>query len=299
MTEKTSKTLSAGNEILKYPLDIGGTNYPFMHIKINERQGKADEGFVTDIFTYIPIGIFQNDGMSYGNLERGLIGSGIEALTSGSFTVTGEDLMAAAGQFTSSLQNFTGVDMTGGYNAGVAKAGVAMNPSAVTTFESSEIRTFDINLKFITESKEESQRVKTIINRIREFMYPEKVGTFALQYPATFEIRFYAPVNGQMAETTHMPVFMPAYCTGLQTTYNASHSSFHPDGAPVEVDCQLSFRETHQLTREELNARMSERGISTSDALDEEGTIELSDEMKEELAKHRAEVDKQKENIDE
>ena len=139
-----------GNETLKYPLNIGENGmYPFMHIKINERYLKPDEGFVTDIYTYIPIGIFQNDGMSYGNLERGLIGAGIDALSNGAFSVTAEDLLAASGQFTSSLTNFTGVDLTGGYNAGVAKAGVAMNPSAVTTFESAEVRTFDINLKFI------------------------------------------------------------------------------------------------------------------------------------------------------
>jgi len=278
MGQKTTDT-EKGNEILKYPLDMGGKNYPFMHIKINERNLTKSEGFVTDIFTYIPIGIFQNDGMSYGNLERGLIGAGIEALSNGSFTVTGEDLMAAAGQFTSSIQSFTGMDVTAGYNAGVAKAGIAMNPTAVTTFESSEIRTFDINLKFITESEKESEKVGTIINRIREFMYPEKVGSFALQYPATFEIRFYAPVHGVMKETPYMPVFMPAYCTGLQTTYNASHSSFHPDGAPVEVDCQLSFRETHQLTREDIRARMAERGIAFSKAEDETGTTELSEEQ--------------------
>ncbi len=285
-----------GNETLKYPLNIGENGmYPFMHIKINERYLKPDEGFVTDIYTYIPIGIFQNDGMSYGNLERGLIGAGIDALSNGAFSVTAEDLLAASGQFTSSLTNFTGVDLTGGYNAGVAKAGVAMNPSAVTTFESAEVRTFDINLKFITNSAKESQVVGKIINRIREFMYPEKIGSFALQYPATFEIKFYAgtsadPENAKetiIKETPYMPVFMPAYCTGLQTTYNASHSSFHPDGAPVEVDCQLSFRETHQLTREELNERMKERGISTSLAEDEKGTIELSEEMKEEIERLR------------
>ena len=281
-------TTISGTEQLKFPPDIGqGGIYPFMNIKINERQGSADEGFITNIFTYIPIGIFNNDGISYNNLERGLIGSGLEALTSGNFALTQEDVMAAAGEITSQVASYTGFDPTAGYNTAVAKAGIALNPSAVTTFESTEIRQFDINLKFITNSAEESATVSTIINRIREFMYPEQIGSFALQYPATFEIRFFAPVNGQIKETPYMPVYMPAYCTGLQTTYNASHATFHPDGAPVEVDCQLSFRETEQLTREKLTAMMNDRGIPISAALDEKGTTELSDESKRFLDEQR------------
>lgn len=278
-----------GNETLKYPPDMGGNLYPFMQIRINERALKQDEGFTTDIFTYIPVGIFQNDGMAYNNLERGLLGAGLEALTNEQFVLTAEDLQAAAGQFTGAFQNFTGIDASMGYNAGIAKKGIAMNPTAVTTFEASEIRTFDINLKFITNSADESATVGKIINRIREFMYPEKIGSFSLQYPATFDIRFFVPrASGdsiEIAETPYMPIYMPAYCTGLQTTYNSTHSSFHPDGAPVEVDCQLSFRETHQLTREDLNERMAERGITTSLAENEEGTkyVETDEELSEAL----------------
>ena len=274
-------TIHGGNEVLKYPPEINASKYPFMNIKINERQGASDEGFVTDIYTYIPVGIFNNDGISYNNLERGLIGSGIEALSQQGVSLTQEDIMAAAGEFTSQASAYVGMDISGGYSAGVAKAGVALNPSAVTTFESTEIRQFDINLKFITNSNKESQVVAKIINRIREFMYPEQIGTFALQYPATFEIKFYSPGSSQ--PNPFMPIYMPAYCTGLQTTYNPSHASFHPDGAPVEVDCQLSFREAEQLTREKLNILMQENGVDISGAENEDGTTELSAETKETL----------------
>ena len=272
-----------GNEVLKYPPEINASKYPFMNIKINERQGASDEGFVTDIYTYIPIGIFNNDGVSYNNLERGLIGSGIEALSQQGVSLTQEDIMAAAGEFTSQASAYIGMDISGGYSAGVAKAGIALNPSAVTTFESTEIRQFDINLKFITNSNDESKVVAKIINRIREFMYPEQIGTFSLQYPATFEIKFYSP--GSSLPNPFMPIYMPAYCTGLQTTYNPSHASFHPDGAPVEVDCQLSFRESEQLTREKLNILMEENGVEISGAENESGTTELSVEQQETLDK--------------
>lgn len=281
-----------GNETLRYPPDMGGKLIPFMQIRINERSLTKDEGFVTDIFTYIPVGIFQNDGMAYNNLERGLLGAGIQALSNEQFVLTAEDIQAAAGQFTGAFQNFTGIDASLGYNAGVAERGIAMNPTAVTTFEASEIRTFDINLKFITNSADESATVGKIINRIREFMYPEKIGQFSLQYPATFDIRFFVPKavgDGiEIEETPYMPIYMPAYCTGLQTTYNSTHSSFHPDGAPVEVDCQLSFRETHQLTREALRERMAERGISASLAEDEQGTTYIDEDLSTSLEGLRA-----------
>lgn len=282
MTRQVSKLSNVmGNEILRYPLQIE-TNYPYMNIKINERQGNADEGFITDIYTYIPVGIFNNDGISYNNLERGLIGSGIEALSQQGVALSQEDIMAAAGEFTSQASAYIGFDISGGYSAGVAKAGVALNPQSVTTFESTEVRAFDINMKFITNSSEESQVVAKIINRIREFMYPEQIGTFALQYPATFEIKFYMPGDSGKPNP-FMPLYMPAYCTGLQTTYNPSHASFHPDGAPVEVDCQLSFREAEQLTREKLNKLMTENGMNISGAEDEKGTVELSEDYQKAL----------------
>jgi len=273
-----------GSEILRYPPAID-SNYPYMQIKINERQGEIDEGFVTDIYTYIPVGIFNNDGISYNNLERGLIGGGIEALSQQNVSLTQEDIMAAAGEFTSQATAFTGFDVSGGYSAAVAKAGVALNPQAVSTFESTEIRQFDINMKFITNSSAESKTVRTIINRIREFMYPEQIGTFALQYPATFEIKFFMP--GSEKPNPFMPLYMPAYCTGLQTTYNPSHASFHPDGAPVEVDLQLSFRESDQLTREKINDAMvdtyGEEFISG--ATDETGRVDLDEEARQQLQK--------------
>jgi len=270
--EELEKYRKTANERLVYPSNLGEDGmYPFMKIMINERALKGDEGFTTTIYTYIPIGIFQNDGISYGTLERGLTGQVMETiLGNNNYALTREDLIAAASRGTSYVGDFVGFDVTGGYNVAVAKQGIAMNPSAVVTFDTTEIRQFDINLKFISETKEESAEIGKIINRIQNFMYPEKIGKFALQYPATFFIEFYAPdENLDITRTPLMPIYAPAYCTGLQTTYNPSHSSFHPDGTPVEVDVQLSFRETRALVREDLHELYKDAGISISDAPNE------------------------------
>lgn len=282
----TSVVEKSGVEKIVFPKNLGESGiYPFMHIRINERQGQEKEGYVTSIFTYIPVGIFNNDGISYGNLEQGLVGASINAVLGAArgngIVLTQEDLMAAAGAGAGAVQSFVGFDPTGGYNIGMTKKGVAANPAAVTAFESPEIRNFDINLKFITESAEESKEVGKIINRIQEFMYPEKIGQYALQYPATFEVEFYAPVNGEIKRTPYMPLYAPAYCTGLQTTYNPSHASFHPDGAPVEVDVQLSFKEKDMLVREDIKRMMNEAGITHSDAEDETGVTLTETELTE------------------
>lgn len=280
----TSVVEKSGVEKIVFPKNLGESGiYPFMHIRINERQGQEKEGYVTSIFTYIPVGIFNNDGISYGNLEQGLVGASINAVLGAArgngIVLTQEDLMAAAGAGAGAVQSFVGFDPTGGYNIGMTKKGVAANPAAVTAFESPEIRNFDINLKFITESADESKEVGKIINRIQEFMYPEKIGQYALQYPATFEVEFYAPVNGEIKRTPYMPLYAPAYCTGLQTTYNPSHASFHPDGAPVEVDVQLSFKEKDMLVREDIKRMMNEAGITHSDAKDETGVTLTETEL--------------------
>lgn len=268
----TSVVEKSGVEKIVFPKNLGESGiYPFMHIRINERQGQEKEGYVTSIFTYIPVGIFNNDGISYGTLERGMTGQIIETLKgSNEKGLTAEDMEAAFSRVAGEVGGFVGFDITGGYNAAVAERGVAVNPSAVITLDSPEIRQFDIQLKFVAESKKESQQVSKFLRRIQEFMYPEQVGKFALQYPALFEIKFMVPVNGQYIESPFMPLYQKAYCTGMQNTYNSGHSSFHADGSPVEIDCQLSFREHKSLTREDIKERFATVGMDDLGSLFDE-----------------------------
>lgn len=260
-------------EVIVYPEDLRDeTNpKPYLQMTIHERHNSDKSGFTTNLYTYIPTGIFNNDGISYGTLERGMTGQIIETLKgSNEKGLTAEDMEAAFSRVAGEVGGFVGFDITGGYNAAVAERGVAVNPSAVITLDSPEVRQFDLQLKFVAESKKESQQVSKFLRRIQEFMYPEQVGKFALQYPALFEIKFMVPVNGQYIESPFMPLYQKAYCTGMQNTYNSGHSSFHSDGSPVEIDCQLSFREHKSLTREDIKERFETVGMDDLGSLFDE-----------------------------
>ena len=273
------KSTHSGTETIVYPEDIRDetSQKPYMQITIHERHGADKSGFTTNLYTYIPAGVFNNDGVSYGTLERGMTGQIFEQLKGNleGQGLTTEDVEAAFSRVVGEVGGAIGFDITGGYNAAVAERGVAVNPSAVITLDSSEVRQFDLTLKFVAESKKESETVSKIIRRIQEFMYPEKIGKFAVQYPALFEIKFMVPVNGTYIESPFMPFYEKAYCTGMQTTYNSGHSSFHADGSPVEVDCQLSFREHKNLTREDIKARYAQIGVDDlGSQFDELGTTD-------------------------
>jgi len=274
VTPETDKeSTHSGTETIVYPEDLRDeTNpKPYMQITIHERHGEDKSGFTTNLYTYIPAGVFNNDGISYGTLERGMTGQIIESLKGTDRSkLTAEDIEAAFSRVAGEVGGAIGFDITGGYNAAVAERGVAVNPSAVITLDSSEVRQFDMTLKFIAESKKESEQVSKIIRRIQEFMYPEQIGKFALQYPALFEVKFMVPVGGTYIESPFMPLYEKAYCTGMQTTYNSGHSSFHADGSPVEIDCQLSFREHRNLTREDIKARMALVGVDDLGSLYDE-----------------------------
>ena len=288
MTESTEnvtpveekESTHSGTETIVYPEDIRDekSQKPYMQITIHERHGADKSGFTTNLYTYIPAGVFNNDGVSYGTLERGITGQIFEQLKGNleGQGLTTEDVEAAFSRVAGEVGGFLGgIDITGGYNAAVAERGVAVNPSAVITLDSSEVRQFDLQLKFVAESKKESETVSKIIRRIQEFMYPEKIGKFAVQYPALFEVKFMVPVNGTYIESPFMPFYEKAYCTGMQTTYNSGHSSFHADGSPVEVDCQLSFREHKNLTREDIKRRYAQIGVDDlGSQFDELGTTD-------------------------
>ena len=75
------------------------------------------------------------------------------------------------------------------------------------------------------------------------------MGSIALVYPPLFHISFYS--EGRINE--YLPKIKPCYLTALDSTFNATSSTFHQDtGAPIEVDIALTFQEERVLVRQDL-----------------------------------------------
>lgn len=253
----------ADNKILRFPSDLGKyaeQGHAHMRIEIEERQGDTTIRPYC-LHTYMPIGIAVGDSQSYTNLDKGIAGKGFDIIaekmglkTGNGQAFTQQDLIvggaATVGQFASDIDSLTGgmFNAETGRRVGLLEAGVALNPNTVMTYEGPTVRTFSFNFKFIAESAEESETAKEIINVFRNYMYPERVGVLALQYPALFHIKFYAGEE----ENLHMPIIMPCYLTSLETTYNPTGNTFHRDGAPVELDMSIQLTETKTLVRQDL-----------------------------------------------
>ena len=252
-------------KILRFPDELGryvDEGHAHMRITVEERDNSSESGTIRPycIHTYMPIGISVGDGQNYTNLDLGISGQGAKLLLdrvtggSSSSTFSQQDLLiggaATIGQFSSDLDNLTGgfFNIDEKRRLGLLESGVALNPNTLITYEGPTVRTFSFSFKFISESAKESEIAKQIINVFRNYMYPDRVGVLALQYPAIFHLKFY---NGK-EENLHMPIIKPCYLTNLNTTYNPTGNTFHRDGAPVELDMELTFTETKSLVREDL-----------------------------------------------
>ena len=150
--------------------------------------------------------------------------------------------------------------------------GVAVNPNTKVAFEGTSVRTFQLDFKFIAESKAETEVAKQIINIFRNYMYPEKTGALSLQYPAEFKISFML----KKERNPYMPTILNSFLTNMTTTFNPSTNSTHADGSPTELDLSLTFQETRAMVRDDLYSE--EDGFPGSDAVKADSSSDSGEE---------------------
>ena len=134
-----------------------------------------------------------------------------------------------------------------------------INPNTNATFTGNPIRSFNFTFKLVADSWQESETVRQIHERFRQYTYAtsrtDEQGTI-LSFPPTWKIRF---LNSDMQENPYIPRIFPCYLTGLESSFNSTANMFHGDGAPIEVDISLSFQETRALTREDISSLESRK----------------------------------------
>ncbi len=133
-------------------------------------------------------------------------------------------------------------------------------------------RSFSFNYKFQPTSHDETNIVKEIIRTFRRNAVPElSQDKLTNYYPSQFEIEFVTPhINevggysgvkkGNKSKTgsytnPYMPRLKPMVCTGCNVTYGSGGGSFSSfkDGAPVEIDLELSFTETEKVYMDDVD----------------------------------------------
>ena len=231
---------------------------------------------------YLPISFQVNDAFQYDNAALGAIGGAIANVLQGNSAsgTVGGALANALGAGAASLKDFFfGGAYTGeagriaaavgagainfaslGMGAGVADAiqltaRVTINPNLRTKFNGVAIREFAFQFKFIPKSQRESAAIKQIIKFFRFHAYPDEIpggGQFpiALEYPNLFKIKLKSQVGGRF-RNVGTPIKY-CYLRNISTVYNPTSPVLHPDGAPNEIDLNLSFTEYKTLSRQDI-----------------------------------------------
>ena len=234
-----------------FPNDLAAgaaSGYPFIRFGIRNNEGENKVA----IFLYQPPGLTVSDGVNYSGFDigtlKGGLGAAMGALKEGASGVSEADVFATALIAKDKLIT-PGSTVEKITSAAGIKAGVATNPYTRTAFETTNVRGYQFTFKLVASNAKESDNIVAIERTFRKFLYPKRMGSIALVYPPLFHISFYS--EGRINE--YLPKIKPCYLTALDSTFNATSSTFHQDtGAPIEVDISLTFQEERVLVRQDL-----------------------------------------------
>jgi len=258
-----------GNHMF-YPIDIGSdpvktpdeisVNRPIIMFTCASR---ITNGSAQYIGFPIPQGIEFSDGASYDDASLGYGGAAIANVASDFVSFANRADRAKA------LMNGGGIDQLKGKfgnvsaeSVGIAAAGsldegarsavgiglkMSMNKHVVTEFTGIGTRSFGFKFKLVGSSKKESEMIRNIGTAFRNGLYPE-ADVLALKYPPTWTIRFMMGNN----DITYLPKIWQCYLTSLNVSYNGSANLWHIDGAPIECDITVSFKETRALRHQDI-----------------------------------------------
>jgi hypothetical protein len=119
-------------------------------------------------------------------------------------------------------------------------------------FEGVDYRKFNFKYKFMPKNATEVDRIYGIIDKFKEHMHPElSAGGYFYIYPSEFEIRYYYnnSENGYLNKITSCAL------TDMTVEYGGEQFASFANGAPVEINISLSFRELDIQTRENVIAQ--------------------------------------------
>lgn len=266
---------SVGN-VLFYPIDMGSdpsktpdsisVNRPIIMFTCASRVTNGNAQYIG---FPIPQGIEFSDGASYDDASLGYAGAAAGAVVSAGKTALNTNSITDAatqlfgdGGINSLKSKFGNVGPESVVIAGLSASklvggdiksgvGIAMkmttNKHIVTEFTGIATRSFGFKFKLVGSSKKESEIIRNIGTAFRNGLYPE-ADALALRYPPTWTIRFMMGNN----DISYLPKIWECYLTSLNVSYNGSANLWHTDGAPIECEISVSFKETRALRHEDI-----------------------------------------------
>jgi hypothetical protein len=121
------------------------------------------------------------------------------------------------------------------------------NPFREVLFESTDYRDFTFRYRFFPKSKQETDKVKSIIEQFKVHMHPSlPENKLFFIYPSEFEIEYYY----KNKKNDYLNAIARCVLTDMQIDYGGAQFSTFADGAPVEIGLTLKFTELEQMTQE-------------------------------------------------
>lgn len=186
---------------------------------------------------------------NYANKELGTLLGVLSGSLKGAgdfFKMSGEAAAAMGATFAKLPGAFGGADVQSALGAA---SGTALNPFKETVFESVDFRSFNFKYKFLPKNKEESLSVENIIRTFKLHMHPElSGGKLFFIYPSEFQITYYF----DSGPNTYFHKFRPCALESMDVSYGGEQFASFKDGAPVEVNMSLTFRELEILTKNSI-----------------------------------------------
>lgn len=226
---------------------------------------------------YLPTAMQVQDAVDFENFDLGLAGAGVERALKDGASVGGaalsglkkgfealSDLPALAGQTlnvtneSASLIAASVAKKAGNFGAETAGAirsvtGVQLNPNTRALFKSVPLRSFNFNFVMVPTSRAEAEQVKGIVRHFREELYPTGLDMAGINYGYKFPNRFVIETKYN-DKTIPGLKFLPAYLTGVSTTYNTQGMGMHSDGNFSSTSITLNFTESKALMKQHIQA---------------------------------------------
>lgn len=262
-----------------FPRELRASNedYPFIEFTAFVRTSPDHPPLIQSVFLPMPDGLEFSDGGNYNSIDLGIIAAvgGSDALSTllgGNIGAAGSGLSKAAGEIYNQIKSLSGgeVGMLAakalGVGNGVLFAGKKiMSPNTNTAFTGNNTRAFNFAFKLVGRELKDSWEIRNIHNFFRRYTYAagDDTNNIILSYPPIWTIRFYQ----NKSENVFFPKMFSCYLENSKSTFNASTNMYRPDGAPVEVDINLIFRETRVLTRGDIDALAAGSDISEENVI--------------------------------
>lgn len=133
-----------------------------------------------------------------------------------------------------------------------ATTGIAPNPKMQSVFEGVDPRTFTYSYSFFPRSQAELDNIYRITKILKYHMHPAfKDSTqFLFNYPSTFNIEFF--VGGERNEYLHKHTGCVLTNMSIDYTPNGQYAYFNSNGAPIQINIRMDFRELEILTSEDI-----------------------------------------------